>query len=189
MNGIHGIHPAPRNRGSAAPPRVRRAWSLAAAILIAGSGLTACGGSGHSGSESKASGSGGSNAGDPQAKAVKYAECMRENGVPDFPDPVNGRTLITKTKGGGGVDLDSPRFKAAQEKCRSLQPQSTAGPGGDNSAMLKFAQCMRKNGVANFPDPQNGMMRIKPGQGIDPNAPQFKAAQKACQKYLPGGTQ
>ncbi len=46
---------------------------------------------------------------------------------------------------------------------------------------------MRTHGVPNFPDPTfsgGGVkMTLKAGgaNGIDPNSPQFKAAQKACQ--------
>jgi hypothetical protein len=46
---------------------------------------------------------------------------------------------------------------------------------------------MRSHGVPNFPDPQfsGGGVRIG-GTGLDPNSPQFTAAQKACQSKLPG---
>lgn len=70
------------------------------------------------------------------------------------------------------------------------------GPSGDNAyqAALQFSDCMRKHGLAKFPDPQhtgNGGMQLKisEGSGLDPNSPTFQAAQKACQKYMaPGGT-
>jgi hypothetical protein len=51
---------------------------------------------------------------------------------------------------------------------------------------------MRSHGVPSFPDPQpvaGGGMRltIDRRHGVDPSTPQFKAAQKACEKLLPGG--
>jgi hypothetical protein len=51
---------------------------------------------------------------------------------------------------------------------------------------LKFSECMRSHGVPSFPDPSGGgHTRIGgPGSGIDLDSPQFKAAQKACQKYF-----
>jgi hypothetical protein len=49
---------------------------------------------------------------------------------------------------------------------------------------------MRSHGLANFPDPQtsgNGIgLTIGKNSGIDPNSPQFKSAQHACQSLLPG---
>ena len=56
---------------------------------------------------------------------------------------------------------------------------------------LKFSACMRSHGVPNFPDPEissGGGVGIRiggKGSGIDPNSPQFKAAQKTCQSDLP----
>jgi hypothetical protein len=58
------------------------------------------------------------------------------------------------------------------------------------SAGLKFAECMRSHGVANFPDPTSGSgghgFRIQITPGIAAS-PAFKAAQSSCQKLLPGG--
>ncbi len=53
---------------------------------------------------------------------------------------------------------------------------------------LKYSQCMRAHGVANFPDPDsNGVIGITSSSGIDPRSPAFQSAQKACAKDLPNG--
>ncbi len=63
-----------------------------------------------------------------------------------------------------------------------------SGSGGDQEKMresqLKFAQCMRENGVENFPDPQFSgdgkvTMALKRGE-VDPEDPDFQAAEKEC---------
>ena len=47
---------------------------------------------------------------------------------------------------------------------------------------------MRSNGITNFPDPgSGGGFQISAGSGVNPKSPQFQAARKACQKYLPSG--
>jgi hypothetical protein len=50
---------------------------------------------------------------------------------------------------------------------------------------------MRSHGVPKFPDPDfsgGGIrMTIDKNSGVDPNSPAFKAAQQACQSFLPGG--
>jgi phage-related tail fiber protein len=52
----------------------------------------------------------------------------------------------------------------------------------------KFSACMRKHGVANFPDPNSeGVITIDSGKGIDPGSPAFKSAQSICNKLLPNG--
>jgi hypothetical protein len=56
------------------------------------------------------------------------------------------------------------------------------------SQALKFAACMRAHGITSFPEPEvnrnkeNIIIGFTPASGIDPNSPQFQAAQKACQK-------
>ena len=60
----------------------------------------------------------------PPAEAVaamrKMAKCMRDNGITKFPDPsANGQMVIEKSS---GIDLSSPKFRAAQAKCAKYLP-------------------------------------------------------------------
>lgn len=49
----------------------------------------------------------------------KLARCMRDNGVPNFPDPdADGRIQ----PGRAGIDRDDPAVRAAFEKCREAVP-------------------------------------------------------------------
>jgi hypothetical protein len=56
-------------------------------------------------------------------------------------------------------------------------------------SMYRYSACMRSHGVPNFPDPQPSggglVLAINSGNGLNPNAPQFKTAQKSCEKLLP----
>ncbi len=56
---------------------------------------------------------------------LKFAECMRSHGLPDFPDPIiqNGQALLRPPK---GVLISSPQFQNAQNACQSLMPGSGA---------------------------------------------------------------
>ena len=52
---------------------------------------------------------------------------------------------------------------------------------------LAYAQCMRKHGVSNFPDP-NSQGRFALGStGIDKNSPVFQSASTTCQALKPQG--
>lgn len=51
----------------------------------------------------------------------KYAKCMRENGVPGFPDPGADGGIKLDTR--NGIDPQSAAFKNAEQKCTSLRPQ------------------------------------------------------------------
>jgi hypothetical protein len=126
---------------------------------------------------------------------------MRKNGVSNFPDPDSrGRINIEEGREANGkkvgLPLDSPQFKRAEQACRRLKPSGlTPTPQEQARAreqMLKFAQCMRSHGVPKFPDPTfspngGGKLTISPSSGIDPASPQFRTAQKACRKFVPGG--
>jgi hypothetical protein len=130
---------------------------------------------------------------------IKFADCMRANGVPSFSDPSGG--------GGGiqipnSVNVNSPAFQHAQKTCGGLIP----GPGGGAQAtaqqkatMLALSRCMRAHGVSGFPDPVSsppgspvGMALAfgRPGsfivvpQTLDPQSPAFKTAAKSC--HFPG---
>ena len=76
------------------------------------------------------------------------------------------------------------------------QATATTSPGGSSDpqqAALAFARCMRQHGI-NLPDPQfngNGISQEFTARrgGNGPDDPKFKAAQQACNKYLPNGGQ
>lgn len=54
-------------------------------------------------------------------QALKFAACMRAHGITDFQYyPPNGGS--SGGLGAPGADPDSPRFQAAQQACRTLQP-------------------------------------------------------------------
>jgi hypothetical protein len=122
---------------------------------------------------------------DPQDAGLLFAQCMRDNGVPDFPDPdANG-----EFRGAGHEQQDDPTFGAAMEACRDLAPggehQGTLDPA-EVEQMREFSQCMRDNGLPDFPDPDpDGQLR---GAGHEVEAdPNFQAAMEACREKLPGG--
>lgn len=133
--------------------------------------------------------------GNPQ-KALKLSECMRANGVPNFPDP-NGQGAIQ----GSGIDPNSREFQNAQQKCAKdlgggLGTPTPAQIAKQEAAALAYSKCMRSHGVSDFPDPQfgaGGGIRIrfhaKGGTGVsdlDPNSPVFQRARATCSPLLPG---
>lgn len=144
----------------------------AAALTVTVAG---CGGAGDPRSDSS-----GSNTNSTLEQAVKYAQCMRENGLTDFPDPdKDGRFMIPA----GGPKRTSPQFMKAQKACKSLEPpgikDDPAQIAQDQKEWLKWAQCMRRNGIPDMPDPQDGRLLV-PRDRIDVNSPQFKKAMNAC---------
>ncbi len=140
----------------------RNPQPLAALALIAMLGLVGAGCGSNAASETATAGSsataGGSGTGvtkkaTGQAKAVKFSECMRGNGVPDFPDP------DPKGEYAYGVSVSPAVFRKAVKACKDLEPPgalSSKRTPKQQSGALKFAACIRSNGVKDFPDPVNG---------------------------------
>ena len=84
---------------------------------------------------------------------MKFAECIRAHGVSDFPDP------NAKNEFEYGVSVTPAVWKRATTACKDLQPPGTLSSKRtpkQQSASLRFAQCIRDNGVKDFPDPVNG---------------------------------
>jgi hypothetical protein len=73
-----------------------------------------------------------------RAASLKFAECMRSHGVPNFPDPQiqsgPGGGVGVKVGGpGSGIQPNSPAFQSAQKACGSLfggAGPKLAAPGG-----------------------------------------------------------
>jgi hypothetical protein len=134
-----------------------------------------------------------------QDAALQFAECMRENGIEDFPDP---------EVGDGGISVGGPdpeglppqeraEYQAARDACQpiiddavqggeQLSPEEVAERQDDALAM---AQCMRDRGW-DMPDPEvtdDGAIRIRTEdddggvpQPEDPNFDQYSQDQQAC---------
>lgn len=132
------------------------ACALTAAVaLISGCGSSVANHAGHNGDSASTA--------TKAAEGVKFAQCMRHNGVGNFPDPTAGKLTLDGIVNGSSLDPNSPTFTQALSACKSLEPAGFAG--GKRSvqqqrAALQFAQCVRKNGVPDFPDPINGQPLI-----------------------------
>jgi hypothetical protein len=90
-------------------------------------------------------------------QAVKFAECMRNNGVSQFPDPdASGSFTIDRVVNGSSLDTTGAAWKNAIDACKGLEPAGFMGTQRTSQQQqnaLKFAQCIRDNGVKDFPDP------------------------------------
>jgi hypothetical protein len=134
---------------------------------------------------------------DPKQAALRFSQCMREHGVPDFPDPTtssDGHSEIAIQGSPGSSDLDpnSTAFKDASAACQKYLPSGGAGRGKPDAQMqqkaLRFSKCMRDHGLPDFPDPKfdNGgaNVQINSSPDLDPNSPKFQAAQQACASIM-----
>lgn len=177
---------------------------LAAAALV---GLAACssGSSTNPGVASLGNSSGSSTAtgsptGSPTTLLNEWAACMRSHGDPNQADPTidsNKAINITLPAGysppkqsgqqssgkGPAAELVSACQKYLTAASAALRATSNA-PKPSQATMLKFAKCMRANGIPDFPDPTGHNFAITPSSGSDmnPHNPTFQNAAKVCAK-------
>jgi hypothetical protein len=111
-----------------------RRWAVAACVtvVVALVAITAgCGGTRSGGDKAAASGGlpgAASGAATGRARVVKFAECMRRNGVSAFPDPdATGALTIDAVANGSSVDTNSATFRHALSRCKDSRAVGVHG--------------------------------------------------------------
>ena len=128
-----------------------------------------------------------------QSQAVRFAECMRDNGVRAFPDPgASGELTVDGVVNGSSLDPDAPAFEEALDACRDLQPAGFTGhkrSAGEQDDALAFAECIREHGVDDFPDPTVGDPLVDtrqiPSSATEAGMATLNAAMQACSDAAP----
>jgi hypothetical protein len=129
---------------------------------------------------------------DAAQSLVEWASCMRSHGDPNQPDP----TIDSH----GGINIAIP---ASAQSLSGAVHNGTAPCDGylatasadlragatnltppDQDALVKYAQCMRANGIPDYPDPGTGSEGTKFPADIDPNSPFFIRANDKCGKQI-----
>lgn len=172
-------------------PRCGSRRALIAGVLATVAiGVNACGSSSSTSTGSAAAGSGASTgASNATYRArLNLARCYRAQGL-NVPDPTPG---AGHAPGGAALQralnqYSQAQVQAARQACRQYlakaNPQVNASPASQaqfNQEFVKFAKCMRKNGVPNFPDRAQD---VEAG-AIDINSPAVQSALLACQQYV-----
>jgi hypothetical protein len=168
--------------------RCRRPLILSSVVAAAAFSLLAagCSGGGSPGVASVASSTTAVTTTTTQNGLLAFSQCMRSNGMPNFPDPqrfVGGNVKLT-------IHQLAPS-QAALSACTHLLP-TNGGSGSQQTAQqqrtqradgLSFARCMRSHGVSRFPDPTaQGQLTVEmvQAQGIDLHSPAVLQAVQAC---------
>ena len=126
----------------------------------------------------------------------EWAACMRAHGDPGQADPtIDASKVIHLTWNdaipGGiyGTNKGGQGNAGPGQYCRTyIDTAETDLQGGQNqqqpsqAQLLKFSQCMRANGIPDFPDPSNGGLSFNRGAGgdLNPSNPVFQNASTLC---------
>lgn len=135
----------------------------------------------------------------------QLVQCLRDNGLTEMPDPyVEDHRLRLPEAEQKKIEekYSQQQFDEAKRACRALadklpegalvtggeDDRKPAGPG-DVEALKKYAQCMRDNGIAEWPDPKaDGTFPLR-GTALQAEGPseRIENARKACQQFWAGG--
>jgi hypothetical protein len=133
--------------------------------------------------------------------ALEYAECMRDNGLEDWPDPIEEDGGVNLDSG-ERYDMDMPEVQTAHEACVSIvEAVEDAAPEMTPEELAKMrddalavGECMRENGYEDFPDPEvsddgsGAGIAIGPDSDIpepgDPGFEEFEATHFECDPEL-----
>lgn len=179
----------------ATPPGAGVLVALLAPIVLLAVACSPSGSSGGSGGSPSAGGS------STSASAVAYSACMRNHGVPNYPDPGSNGQVSKGDAQRFGVSVS--QLQAAQRACQEVYPASSLaqcqGTGACSLAarqallgrMRDFATCMRSHGIANWPDPtvdSQGRPGFRgPAADIPPGSRTDHTANQICHHLLPPG--
>lgn len=112
------------------------------------------------------------------SQALAFARCMRTHGVSNFPDP-NADGDFDPFR----PDVSKQGAAAATETCKHLfSGGGTATPQQRQQKLafgLKVAECLRRSGYPDFPDPRGGSQSLP--AGVDLHSPRFQAAETSCE--------
>jgi hypothetical protein len=139
---------------------------------------------------------------DAEEALMAFSRCMRDNGIPDYPDPtVNADGTVGFGFAGGdlpdsGIDPQSEGFQVAGDTCaEQLEGMALRGREGFdetelNDTLLAFAQCRREHGVP-MDDPDlsgigdgAGSGVLQPFGEIDFDDPEVQEASEICQEEV-----
>ena len=126
----------------------------------------------------------------PSAALVAVAAGCGGSGSASPPVASVGSSKAGKTSTQDGSTASGDSSQGDSANSGSGGHQSLVMRFGTTADARKFAACMRKRGVPNYPDPNGqGVISIDPSSGIDPRSPAFGSAQQTCSKLIPNGGQ
>jgi hypothetical protein len=171
-----------------------RLFVVFAVLAVLAGGLAACSSAGGKDSPG-ASPSASANAQRTLEIGRQFAQCARDHGYPNFPDPViaNGRLSFSNAP---AQIKDESRAVERIPECKAildqLPPPDNYNPtpsAADMQKLRDFAKCVRDHGITGWPDPKaDGTFPIV-GTPLESEgkSERFLAAVDACKQYWDRG--
>jgi hypothetical protein len=137
--------------------------------------LSACGGTDDEGVASA-----GESEQNPDAQALVFAECMRDNGV-DMPDPGPGAEGLGEAFRAVAGEYDQATLDQALSACEDRMPEYASEEQHEEGWELELAECLREQGLDVSDNPFDDVHR----GDVDVN--EFTEAMEVCRDVLING--
>jgi hypothetical protein len=120
--------------------------------------------------------------GDQRSAYLQFARCMRTNGQPTFPDPIQDASGEWGFPASIGKAVAPAACEAAYRQLRSVnQGIAEQGSHVDMATLRDFSTCMREHGLSDWPDPTADGLFPLPGRYAPPDGNRLIAAPlRAC---------
>ncbi|MCP2322168.1 hypothetical protein HDA40_000675 [Hamadaea flava] len=127
------------------------------------------------------------------ALAREYAQCVRDHGIPNFPDPTISDGNVSYA-GGDSIKTAVAAHPEAIAACKSIQDRLSQ-VGGKNwrptardlQKLVEFAKCIREHGVPEWPDPDaDGRFTVSAKLEDENPETRIYPAHAACKGYWDG---
>ncbi|HTJ34660.1 MAG TPA: hypothetical protein VL738_15650 [Dactylosporangium sp.] len=153
---------------------------MLAVIGVAILALAGCNKSADNGAEPGKSSTPTGVAADARAAWLKYSQCVRANGYPDYPDPQeneHGDWVIPASAPQVDVQACATLFLQAKQ----LTGQAQLPSAEEMAKRRQFAACVRQHGVPTFPDPnEEGSFELSEQDRANPK---LNEAREACKQF------
>lgn len=128
----------------------------------------------------------------PTRLVDEWATCMHSHGDPNQADPtIDAYGVINVTIPSSAAPSLSAEVHAGADPCdrymaaaqSALRAANPVAPPPDQAEQLKYVNCMRANGVPQYPYPQGNRTDFN-GTGVDPNSPAVMKVNELCGRKL-----
>jgi hypothetical protein len=119
---------------------------------------------------------------DPDAQALVFADCIRDNGV-DMPDPGPGQQGLGDAFQSVASRYDRKTLQTAVAACQDRMPQYAQEQQHEDGWQLELAECLREQGLDVSDDPFEDAHQGRIDVG------EFSAAMEVCRDVLINGGQ
>lgn len=169
---------------TSSPPAIRRCAAMVAAAGAFAAVVAGCGSGGHAASHATPSGT---SSAQTQAIVRELTQCIRQHGVPNFPDLTYDQQTRDWQPPPGTPKPPQSVMRACQSIASRLPPEGRNRPltAAEMAKLRELSKCIRQHGAQDWPDPNaDGSFSLPPRLRQRAKAI-MRTQMQACTQYFP----